>query len=269
MSGKKARESREQAREIAAKYKPKKSPARHLKWALPVAAVAVIGTIGAFAFSAGNNEFPDAGPVPASGNIHGGIIFGAQPASQSLTVDSTKLANAKGEHGGITIRKADGDEPVQVIEYIDLNCVHCAGLYDDYGPGLEFLAKNGSITLETRTVGFLDSMSPTNFSSRAANAAACVADAAPEKHHEYISTVLAAHDEGEQTNAQLTETAAGIGVTGIGDCVKNGTFRPFVEYTTTAAQTAGVMGTPSLVIDGKVWDMQGSPIDAIGKAAGL
>ena len=45
--------------------------------------------------------------------------------------------------------------------------------------------------MEYRPLGFLDSRSTTNYSSRAANAAACVVNESPEKYSDFVNVLFA------------------------------------------------------------------------------
>ena len=117
-------------------------------------------------------------------------------------------------------------------------------------------ATKAKISLEYRPLGFLDRQSSTNYSSRAANAAACVADKAPDKYAEYVDTLFAnqpAEGGAGLSDDKLKSLASDIGAD-INSCVDDKTFRPYVKYSTELASNIGITGTPTIFVDGKQWD---------------
>lgn len=228
---------------------------RMMQGGVVLAAVAVVAGIGALAVNNRSEPISPSGPVPAAANIFGGVNTKA-PLAEGLSVDTADIPEAvDGTPPGIST-PAEG-EPASVVLYVDANCVHCAEFEDYYGEILKQKAEDGAISLETRAIAILDRNSPTNYSSRAANAMACVADAAPEKYLEFTGAVFENFPSGELANQGLIDLAGEHGVDGIGDCVKEGDFRPFVKFTTEAATEHGITGTPTVFINGEAWDMQG------------
>ena len=218
---------------------------------------AVVITAGIAALAVGNRAEPisSSGPVPAAANVFGGVNTQA-PLSEGLNVNAEVIPETvDGTPPGISAT-AEG-EPASVVLYVDPNCVHCAEFEGYYGETLKQKAEEGAISLETRAIAILDRNSPTNYSSRAANAMACVADAAPEKYLEFTGAVFENFPSGELANQGLIDLAGEHGVDGISDCVKDGTFRPFVKFTTEAATEHGITGTPTIFINGHLWDLQG------------
>jgi protein-disulfide isomerase len=145
---------------------------------------------------------------------------------------------------------------VKIVAYIDFICPVCKRFEDTYNDSLTGLRNEGKISLEYRPLGFLDRQSSTNYSSRAANAAACVADQAPDKYAEYVDVLFTNQPaEGGEglSDDKLKSLASDIGAD-INSCVDDRTFRPYVKYSTQLASNVGITGTPTVFIDGKQWD---------------
>jgi protein-disulfide isomerase len=138
-----------------------------------------------------------------------------------------------------------------VVAYVDINCVHCADFEARYADQVRSWLDSGDITFEYRTVAYLDRNSRTEYSSRGANAAACVADAAPQSYFDFTQALFGHFEQGELDDAGLIALADRSGAGDISSCVEEGTFRPFVNYTTAAAQAASVGGTPTVYVNGE------------------
>jgi protein-disulfide isomerase len=150
---------------------------------------------------------------------------------------------------------AEAGKPVKVVLYIDFICPVCKNFETQYNDQLTSLRNDGKITVEYRPLGFLDSRSTTNYSSRAANAAACVANTAPEKYSDYFNALFAqqpAEGSAGLSDNDLKKMASDMGVD-INSCVDDKTYRPFVKFTTKEAAAIGVTGTPTVFVDGKQW----------------
>ncbi|WP_309081255.1 thioredoxin domain-containing protein [Zhihengliuella sp.] len=218
-----------------------------------------------------NAEIPESGPIPPGGNEHGGIVLvsdgeGGTTVDPELTGERTIGLDQVGEPlpqdappapRGVE-ETAESQPPVLTV-YVDVNCPHCSQFEGQYGEQLEEKAANGDIALEYRNVAFLDGNSSTNYSSRGANALACVADQAPGAYMDFAAALMAQQPEGELDNAGLAALAAENGAEGLEDCIDSGTYRPFAQFTDAAARADNVPGTPSVWLKGEEWDMQGQP----------
>ncbi|WP_448631273.1 DsbA family protein [Cellulomonas soli] len=100
----------------------------------------------------------------------------------------------------------DGDVVVQV--YMDFMCPYC-GLFDRANSGeLDKFVESGDVTVTYHVLSFLDYASQgTNFSTRAANAAAVVADQAPDQYTAFISAIYA--NQPEENSEGLSDTEIG------------------------------------------------------------
>ncbi|GAA3699958.1 hypothetical protein GCM10022377_11330 [Zhihengliuella alba] len=219
-----------------------------------------------------NAEIPESGPIPQGGNEHGGIVLvsdgeGGVTVDPELTGERTISLDDIGEPlpqgaapepRGVAGEEPAESGPAEMVVYVDVNCPHCAQFEGQYGDQLEEWVASGDIVLEYRNVAFLDGNSSTNYSSRGANALACVADQAPTAYMDFASALMAQQEE-ELDNAGLAALAAENGAEGLEDCIDSGTYRPFAQATHEAAVADAIPGTPSVWLDGEEWDMQGQP----------
>ncbi|WP_140416582.1 DsbA family protein, partial [Arthrobacter globiformis] len=152
--------------------------------------------------------------------------------------------------------EAEAGKPVKVVLYIDFICPVCKNFEATYNETLTKLRDEGKITVEYRALGFLDSRSTTNYSSRAANAAACVVNESPEKYSAFVDALFdkqPAEGGAGLSDDELKKLATEVGAKSIDSCVENKTYRPWVKYTTQEAAAIGVTGTPTVIVDGKQW----------------
>lgn len=225
------------------------------------AVIVVVALVIVLIFQNQNSKVADSGAAPNGGNAAGGITLVSDTELADTSGVTVDVAQA-GEPKNVTapeprdLKVGAQGEPVNLTIYADANCVHCAEFEASYGEQIKQWLANGDVTVEYRTVGFLDRGSPTNYSSRAANAMACVADAAPASYLGFVEAVWANYPNGEMKNADLAQLASDHGAD-VSGCIDKGDFRSFVQYTTTAAQVDGVTGTPTIFIQDKEFTLGG------------
>jgi protein-disulfide isomerase len=258
-------EAREKARLIReAQLKKDKRNKLLIGWGIVAAVVAILAIVALVVTTSirQNTPIADQGPVPANANVNGGVTLLANTEVKKTDAATVDMANvpAKPETLPSPVvapgAEAEAGQPVKVIAYIDFICPVCKRFEDTYNDALTGLRNEGKISLEYRPLGFLDRMSSTNYSSRSANAAACVAEEAPEKYAEYVDVLFAnqpAEGGAGLSDDKLKSLASEIGAD-INSCVDDRTFRPYVKYSTELASNTGITGTPTVFIDGKQWD---------------
>jgi protein-disulfide isomerase len=257
-------EAREKARLIReAQQKKDKRNKMLIGWGIVAAVVAILAVVALVVTTSirQNTPIADQGPVPASANVNGGVTLLANTEvknTEPATVDVTTLTKPETVPSPVVApgAEAEAGQPVKVIAYIDFICPVCKRFEDTYNDALTSLRNEGKITMEYRPLGFLDRQSSTNYSSRSANAAACVAEKAPEKYAEYVDVLFAnqpAEGGAGLSDDKLKSLASDIGAD-INSCVDDKTFRPYVKYSTELAANTGISGTPTVFIDGKQWD---------------
>lgn len=170
---------------------------------------------------------------------------------------------------GVAGTENEGAKTLDV--YVDYMCPICGQFESLNGASITEMREASDITLVVHPVSILDRLSEgTEYSTRAASAAAWVADRAPEQFNAFHEALFASQPE-ENTpglsDEQLAQVAEQAGVpadvaTGIADGEAHETFGEWVEAATESATTdpdlAGDrgFGTPRLQIDGELWGTQ-------------
>ncbi|MGR6900400.1 DsbA family protein [Glutamicibacter sp. BSL13] len=248
--------AREKAAQIrAAQEAAEKRKSLFVKLGVVAAVVVVIALVVVLILQNQSGKVADSGTAPKGGNAAGGITLVSDTEFASTSEVNVDVNNAGEAQQGAEPKPRDlkvgaKGEPVNITIYADANCIHCADFEKTYGQQLHQWLADGKVTVEYRMVGYLDRGSATNYSSRAANAMACVADADPSAYLGFVEGVFAHYEQGEMKNAQLAELAKSKGVD-VSKCIDDGTFRPFVQYTTAAAQADGIAGTPTIFVQDK------------------
>lgn len=226
------------------------------KWGVVVAALIVAALVVIVVVNTARGRIPDAGPAPQGGNAQGGVTLLSTTQTAPTGTDAVDVSSLPSEPAaegtvpeGIT---SVSNGPLQVVAYVDVNCVHCADFEGRHSEQIRSWLDGGEITFEYRTVAYLDRNSSTDYSSRAANAIACVADSAPAAYFDVNERLFAHYDQGELDDDGLVALAADAGAGDISTCVEDGTFRPWVKFTTAAAQASAIGGTPTVYVNGAV-----------------
>ncbi|WOH19534.1 thioredoxin domain-containing protein [Paenarthrobacter sp. GOM3] len=259
-------QAREKARAIREEQLKKEKRNKLLVgWGIVVAIVVIIAVVAFVVVGNVQNNAPiaDNGPTPANGNVHGGVtllansdVVKSEPATVNVADVPAPLAS---KPATVTVPggEAEAGKPVKVVAYIDFICPVCKRFETTYGDSLTKLRNDGKISLEYRALGFLDQQSTTNYSSRAANAAACVVNTSPEKYADFFNLLFErqpAEGSAGISDKDLKAMATEVGAANIDSCVDSKQFRPWVKVATQEAAAIGVTGTPTVFVDGKQWD---------------
>ncbi|MCA4133764.1 thioredoxin domain-containing protein [Arthrobacter sp. M4] len=258
-------QAREAARKIREEQlKKQKRNKLLIGWGIVVLVVAILAIVALIVTNTIRQNAPiaDSGPTPANGNVHGGVTLLANTdlvKSDAKTVNASDVPPAPAS-APAEIKppgaEAEAGKPVKVVAYIDFICPVCKNFESTYGQKLNELRNAGKITVEYRALGFLDSRSTTNYSSRAANAAACVVNSSPDKYAAFVDALFAKQPaEGGPgiSDNDLKKMASDVGAANIDSCVDDKKFRPYVKVATQEAAAIGVTGTPTVFVDGKQW----------------
>jgi protein-disulfide isomerase len=185
---------------------------------------------------------------------------------------SSAPAGSSGD--GIVIGEG-GDDAVRVVTYVDYFCPFCGQFETTNAEQLSEWVDSGKVVLEVHPISILDRASlGTKYSTRAASAAACVADSAPNSFEKF-SALLFEKQPAENTeglsDADLIDLAKEAGAgdgTGVTDCIDAGEFTGWVTEATERALNEpvpdsdldSISGTPTVIVDGVQYD--GSLTDA-------
>jgi protein-disulfide isomerase len=197
-------------------------------------------------------------------------VFGA--LERSSTSDqggsggsSSSTGAPSGADGDGIVLGAAKDGAVRVVTYIDYLCPYCGEFEATNADQLSEWVKSGDVVLEVHPVSILDRLSlGTRYSTRAANAAACVADTSPGSF-EAFSALLFANQPAENTeglsDADLLDLASEADVadmSSVGECIESEQFSGWVAEATDRALAGplpdsdvdALTGTPTVIVDG-------------------
>jgi len=146
-----------------------------------------------------------------------------------------------------------GSGPVTVEVYLDFLCPHCADFEAAAGPVLREYVADGTATVVYRPIAILDRNTTTEYSTRAAAAAACAAGS--DQLAGFVAAMLENQPLGQPaglTDDQIVALGAEAGITdpGFGQCVRDGEYRDWATHSTDRAFDRGVQGTPTVFVDG-------------------
>jgi len=171
---------------------------------------------------------------------------GAAPAS---TTDS----------GAIRLGQPEADVTVRVIA--DMQCPACKMFEQANSDLLKERVEDGSVAVEYNIAAFLDKASTTNFSSRAANASYCVAEAGTGNYQTWLQEMFAQQPpEGgaglpDEKMVEIAESA-GYDDPAVGDCITNNKHEDYVQSTSKDLLQSGIEGTPSIFVNDKKIESQ-------------
>ena len=164
-------------------------------------------------------------------------------------------ANATAE-GAIALGQVDA--PVTVTVFFDYLCPFCGRFEAANGAELEGLTRSGVARVELRPMSFLDPQSQgTEYSTRAENALATVADGSPERleaFHRGLFDEQPAEGTAGLDDQRITEIARTAGVAeAVAERFAARSFDRWVAQGTERAFASGIDGTPTVLVDGEVF----------------
>jgi protein-disulfide isomerase len=150
----------------------------------------------------------------------------------------------------------DTRAPVTVAIIEDFWCPFCRTLEDYLSESLRSYAESGEALVVYRPVALLDRLPVSDFSSRAANAAACVQDLGGVEAYLRMHDLLYGNQPDRSSTGldddELADLAERSGVSGsaAAGCIDDGTFTDWVAAATEAASRAGFTAVPTVLVDG-------------------
>lgn len=152
------------------------------------------------------------------------------------------------------IQVGTGSDELDV--WFDFYCPHCQQFEKTYGPTIDDLLEEGTITANFFPVALanLNAASGTDFSERSANAMYCVAEAAPDAAYPFMQAVFGTNlSGGGMTDDELIAAAEKAGATGVDACVVDREYVDFVQDQTREIPEnpdTGGAGTPTILLNG-------------------
>lgn len=251
-------EAREKARQLRHEQEKKERRTRLLlQGGVALAAVAIIAVI---ALVLVNSVRPE-GPGPRN-MASDGIRIG-----EGFAVIPTPALDA-GDRPVVSEANPEGVVDIQIV--VDYLCPICREFEEANADFIRTLVESGAATVEFRPISILTGRSAgTEYSLRAANAAACVANFTPNSFFAFNARLFEEQPE-EGTpgldDARLIELAGGAASasSALEECITERTFSSWVKAATTRAQTGplairdveveGIIGTPTIFVNGQVYE---------------
>jgi hypothetical protein len=191
-----------------------------------------------------------------------GIRLIAAEGGEGVAAERTRGVPADGEP---TPSEPTGGDAVDIRIYVDYLSPTAGEFERVNGEQIRAWVEQGIATVEIHPIAMLTNRSAgTQYSLRSANAAACVAQAAPDAFLDFNRAMLLDQPEEGQAgfeNAELVRRAADAGADGarVRTCIDGDRFRPWVQAATTRAlngplpdtdDVAAVTETPTVLVDG-------------------
>ncbi len=197
-----------------------------------------------------------------------GIGTWAVLSNKSSTGGSAAVSVATDNAYRITTAPA-GSDPVKLTIIEDFQCPACRQFEQQFGPVIAELRQNPKVAVDYMPIAFLDRMSTTDYSSRSANASACVAESTAKngdwttwlKFHDSLYANQPEEGGAGLSDDELNNLAKQAGAQNIKQCITDRQFGGFVEETT---KKANATGTPTVRINGQ--DVQLSTPEALRDA---
>ncbi|MDJ0324271.1 thioredoxin domain-containing protein [Cryobacterium sp. PH31-AA6] len=226
-----------------------------LQGGIAVASIAVVAIIALIIM----NSIRPAGPGPAN-MASDGILIG-----EGMTAVTTSALQPNRKP---VPSKPDSTGTVADIRiYVDYLCPFCGQFEKANSSQIVTWVKSGAATVEIHPISILTSKSAgTQYSLRAANAAACVANYAPDDFYAFNTALFA--DQPKEGTAGLDDSeikslvkTAGVGTASakINTCIDDATFKAWVVGATDRALSGplpnssvkAITGTPTVLVNGK------------------
>jgi protein-disulfide isomerase len=182
-----------------------------------------------------------------------------------------------GSKGEVTVGNANA--PVTVSVYLDYQCPACKAFEDANAGLLDEYVKGENVKVEYHPVSILDRFSSgTQYSTRSASAAFCVAEGAPQAFAEFSKQMFANQPQEGGTGLPDDKIASIATLAGapesVGTCITDGKYKKLAADATEQASKDGLQGTPWVKVQGEEvqdWgqEQMQARIDAALKAAGV
>jgi protein-disulfide isomerase len=184
------------------------------------------------------------------------VVVGGWFLSRALDTTGDVNAPAAGSKYGVTLGPANA--PHDVVIYEDFLCPFCGEFEKASRDDLAKLAEEGKVRVEYRPFDFLSTLG--DYSARSAEAFSIVLDKSgpdvAKKFHDLLYENQPEEKGPFPSNADILKLAvqAGANEADVKDAITNADGKgPWVTGATQAALDAGVRSTPTVLLDGKVF----------------
>lgn len=255
---------REEAREAARIAREKQLKRRKtLKWLIPtVASVAILAIVAGVIWAVIAFQPPPKKEAGPANMLSDGIVFESD-GDGGLTYVPTK-AIAKGSD---PVETEPREGLLNFVTYVDFSCPSCKAFEEAYSESIQSMVAEGTATLEVRPIAILDYRGyTTDYSTRANNVGACVANYAPDSFLDVMAAMYAQQPSeggpGLGNNAIVDIVkSAGLDDEDVNACITGESFEPWVTAATQRSSQNGVTGTPTILVNGTKWDAQNTKFE--------
>lgn len=179
---------------------------------------------------------------------------------------ATDTAALKSGQDPVPNKRDEAAGTLDIQMYVDYLCPICGQFEATNGDYISSLLDNGKTTVEIHPIAILDRLSQgTAYSTRATNAAACVANYSPNQFYAFHNLLFANQPAENSTGLSddqlidLTTQASVENADKIATCIKNQEFKKWVSDSTSRAlegpipnsNVDKVTGTPTVIVNGK------------------
>lgn len=248
--------AREKARQLR-EEQAKRTKRKRVIWQLTaIVGVLVIAVAVFFGYQAWHQNQVSASAGPANMMSDGLLVNAQGPVlTAGISAGGSPTATAQDDSSGA----------INITVYYDYLCPYCGQFETANGTYIQQLVENGA-TLEMHPIAFLTSNSAgTQYSLRAANAFACVANYEPAVALSFNALLFANQpQEGTTglTDAQLKDYVSQAGATDtteINSCIDGQTYKAWVQAATNRAfagpipnsSLSKISGTPTVLVNGQ------------------
>ncbi|MFW0795544.1 thioredoxin domain-containing protein [Gordonia sp. CPCC 205515] len=190
-----------------------------------------------------------------------GVWLATSHKSTDVSGDTVTVATNNAYR--ITAAPKGTTPPVTVNIVEDFQCPACKAFETQFADALAQIRANPKVAVDYQPIAFLDKMSTTNYSSRSANASACVAQATAGdgnfdtwlKFHNNLYAQQPAEGSAGLTDDKLNDIAQQSGAPNLSNCISDNQFSGFVKEATQQAMDSGVDSTPTVKINGQKYEL--------------
>ncbi len=252
--------AREKARILREEQRKKERRTKFLlQGGIALASIAIVAVVGLVIWS----SVRPAGPGPHNMASDGIQIGAGGVATETVAIPAGGKPTPTVPQAGV----------LDIRMYVDYMCPFCKQFEATNADYINGLLDNGKTTLEIYPISFLDRSSQgTRYSTRAANAVACVANYSPNQFldvHNALYVNQPAEGSPGLTDDEiiaLTEAANVQNADAVASCIRNQPYRAWITDATERAFTgplpnsdvAAVEGTPTVLVNGVKYN---GPVD--------
>lgn len=257
--------AREKARELRVEQAKKdKRNKLFLQGGIVLGALVIVGIVVSVILASGNQG---SYVRPANMASDGIVLTGELDKSGTPTGNMIAVQQAALADGADAQPTKEDPTKLNIVIYQDYMCPVCGSFNKANASIIADRVQSGAATVELHPIAILDPRSMgTNYSTRAANAAACVATNSPDQFWAFDELLFnfqpAENTTGNDDNTlkELAKTAGVKNLSKVENCIDKQTYKSWVTAATKAVTGASALpygsgiafeGTPTVIVNGK------------------